>query len=213
MKSFVNGDFESGNAVGWTIGGGNRGGLQKSAINPKDFLPGGSHYASNIAQGHSGIVTTTNNHILAHLMPSPVRNGDYAWRVEDTTTGGYVSVISQQINEYYCMDIYFAWLAVLENGGHPEEESSVMIVELKDTTTMETLLFRRYDARPGSEGVDARFRQSGAYFYTPLWQIEHLPVSNGRLGHNFTLTVLAADCSPTGHRGYIFLDSFGGLAP
>lgn len=176
-------------------------------------MPGGRHYAISIAQGHSGIVTTTNSHALTQLMPSSVRNGGYAWRVEDTNTGGYVSVISQQIHEYFCMDIYFAWLAVLENGGHSEEESSVMIVELKDTTANETLLLRRYDARQGSEGVDARFRQSGAYFYTPLWQIEHLKIADNRLGHNFTLTVLAADCSPTGHKGYIFLDSFGGLAP
>ena len=146
-------------------------------------------------------------------MQNVVHQGQYALRVEDSDKGGYASVVSRQITNYFCLDIYFAWLAVLQNGNHTANESSVMIVELTDTTKGEQLLSRRYDAGAGSGGVDKRFRQKNEYFYTPLWQTEHLTIENKRIGHNFTLTVLAADCKPNAHRGYVYLDSFGGVAP
>ena len=213
MSSFNNGDFEYGNTVGWTIGGGRRTSFSSFEILPHDYLPGGLYYNSTIADSHSQIVGSNNDSLLNTLMPNIVQKGQYAFRVEDLNTGGYASVISQQINNYFCLDIYFAWLAVLQNGNHTSNESSVMIVELNDTTNGDRLLFRRYDAGANSSGIDSRFQQSGLYFYTPSWQTEHLTIMNNRIGHNFTLTVLAADCKPAGHRGYVYLDSFSGVAP
>ena len=213
LIGFRNGDFELGNMDGWTIGGGLRTNIASFNIQPQDFLPGGSRYNATIAQKHSKIVESASDSTLKNLMPNIVHRGRYAFQVEDSTKGGYVSVISRQINNYQCLDIYFSWLAVLENGNHTANESSIMIVELTDATDNEKLLSRRYDAGAGSDGVDERFRQSKAFFYTPAWQTEHLPIERSRIGHNFTLTVLAADCKPNGHRGYVYIDSFGGLAP
>ena len=88
-----------------------------------------------------------------------------------------------------------------------------MIIELRDATIGDTLLLRHYDARVGSDGVDARFRRRGSFYFTPSWQIEHLFIDGNRTGHNFTLTVLAADCRPNGHKGYVYIDSFGGVPP
>ncbi|UJR07878.1 hypothetical protein I4U23_012160 [Adineta vaga] len=213
LNGFSNGGFESGNSNGWTIGGGVRTGVSSSQILPQDFLPNGPLYIANIAASHSAVVTNDSDPLLGTLMPGIVHSGQNAFRIEDLIKGGYASVISRQINSYFCLDIYFAWLAVVENGDHTSNESSIMIVELKDTTNSDTLISRRYDAGAGSTGVDNRFRQKDAYFYTPSWQIEHLAIGSDRIGHNFTLTVLAADCKPAGHVGYVYIDSFSGIAP
>ncbi|CAF1343854.1 unnamed protein product [Rotaria sordida] len=128
-----------GDASGWTIGGGSRANLFTSDLNPAEFLPGGFRGVSSIGIAHSSIVTNGNDPILGTLMPNIVYGGNFAWRVEDTAIGGYVSVLSQDVSRYYCTDIYFAWLAVLENGEHIAEQSSLLIIELEDMTTGTTL--------------------------------------------------------------------------
>lgn len=213
LTSFRNGGFETGNSDGWIIGGGTRTSIFSSNIDPNEFLPGGSRYDRNIVENQAEIVETGKDKALKDLMPKVTHSGNYAWRVGDTSKGGHVSVISQKIKGYYCLDIYFAWLAVLENGNHSAINSSIMVIELKDSTVGDSLLIRRYDAGVSSNGVDARFERKNSYFYTPSWQIEHLRIDSSRTGHDFTLTVLAADCRPSGHKGYIYLDSFGGVPP
>ncbi|CAF1503720.1 unnamed protein product, partial [Adineta steineri] len=208
--SFANGDFESGTSAGWTVGGGSRNGDITDNIYPDDYLPGGSHYSLTIANTHSSIVTHGYDPVLGTLMPNIVFRGSYSWRVEDTVNGGYGSVLSQAVHNYSCTDIYFAWLAALENGGHTAAQSSVMIIEVKDLTVGDVILRRVYNAG-GSGGVDSRFNQSGSYFYTPSWEIEHLVINSTRIGNSFTLSALAIDCSQLGHSGRIYLDSFGGV--
>lgn len=210
---FINGDFESGTSAGWTVGGGPRSGSLSNNIYPYDYLPGGSHYVPIIANTHSSIVTHGNDPSLGTLMPDVVHQGNYAWRVEDVTIGGYGSVISQEVNTYLCPDIYFAWLAVLQNGGHAPNVSSLMSIELKDMTVGDIVLMRVYNAGAGSAAADTRFNQSGSYYYTPSWQIEHVSINSTRLGHTFRLSVLAIDCAPAGHSGRVYLDSFGGIVP
>jgi hypothetical protein len=213
LNSFNNGGFESRNANGWTLGGGSRKGVPSSQIVSKNYQPGGASYSAAIATTHSAIVTSGYDPLIGSLMAKTVRTGTYAMRVEDLAVTYFVSVISQQINNYLCTDIYFAWLAVLENGGHPAEDSSIMLITLKDVTVGDILLTRLYNAGNTGSGVDARFKQTGAYYYTPSWQIEHLPINASRIGHNFALDVLAADCNQGAHKGYVYIDSFGGLAP
>ncbi|CAF4887803.1 unnamed protein product, partial [Rotaria socialis] len=213
LSSFVNGDFETGNCTGWTIGGGSRNNVISSQLKPEDYLSNGSPCNSSITSSRSQIVTSGNDSNLPNEMLNIVHSGNYAWRVEDYTTGGYVSVISQQMNNYFCRNISFAWLAVLENGDHTPDQSAAVIIELKDLTANATALSRVYNANRDDGGRDDRFNNSGNYFFTPSWQIENLLIANNSIGHNFTLTVLAADCSPTGHRGYVYLDSFGCVAP
>ena len=176
-------------------------------------MPNGSLYDLNITLYHSSIISSGNDPILGTSMPNIVHNGNYSWRVEDLAIGGYLSVISQQINNYLCPDIYFAWLAVLENGNHSAEDSSAMLLTLEDATVGDTILTRLYTAGANSSGVDDRFQEKDNYFYTPSWQIEHLSINSSRTGHNFTLNVVAADCTFAGHRGYAYIDSFGGVAP
>ena len=210
---FVNGGFDDGTTNGWTIGGGNRSSQDLSDMSPGDYLPGGSRYVASIATGHSQVVSPGLDPSFGSLMPNIVYGGSNSLRVEDTTTGGYVSVASQTVNNYTDSNIFFAWLAVLENGGHSAQQSAAMIIELKDLTSGDTLISRIYNAVGGGGGVDSRFTQQGSYFYTADWQIENLVIDASRQGHDFTLTVLASDCGPTAHEGYVYLDGFGSVLP
>lgn len=88
-----------------------------------------------------------------------------------------------------------------------------MIITLTDLTTNTELIRREYNAASGGGGVDPRFAFDGSNFYTPQWQIEQLTLDAGSLGHDFLLSVLGADCQPTGHWGYVYLDGFGAVAP
>jgi len=211
--SFVNGAFEAGDTSGWTVGSsGYRGGIANTSISPANFLPGGSLY--NTSAPHSAInAAGTVDPRLGALLGTTVYSGNYSYRVEDTTSGGYGSVISQSVTNYTDANIFFAWKAVLQNGGHFDNSSAAMFITLRDDTTNTTLINRFYNAGSGGGGVDARFSTAGSVFYTPAWQIEQLAIDSSLSGHNFTLSVLAADCSPTGHFGYVYLDGFGSVAP
>lgn len=221
--SFVNGDFETGTAAGWTEGTGFRGFSLYNPLNPTDFLPGGPQYnpaisgnTSSNPAAHSAIIDSSyvDPHVSSALLGSTVYSGNYSYRVEDTNTGGYASVISQSVTNYTDSDIFFAWKAVLD-GAHGPASSATMQIVLHDDTTNTDLITRTYNAASGGSGVDPRFSYdlSSNDYYTGSWQIEDLTIGAGLSGHNFTLTVLGADCNPTGHWGYVYLDGFGAAAP
>lgn len=212
--TFVNGAFEAGDASGWTVGAGDR--FSPPLLNPLDpavFLPGGSRYDAPIV-GHSSIISAgTVDPRVGAALGSTVYSGSYSWRVEDTTTGGYASVISQRVNNYTDPSIFFAWKAVLD-GAHGAADAASMVISLFNNTDGVEVLRREYNAASGGGGVDPRFSvTSGDVYYTASWQIEEITINPADFGDDFTLSVLAADCEPTGHFGYIYLDGFGAVAP
>jgi hypothetical protein len=198
---FINGGFEDGNTNGWTVGTANRNGNLSTLI-PSDYLNG--------ATGRSAVVNPGLDTHLGALMDNIVYSGNNAYRVENIVNGGHLSVISQTVNNYTDANIFFTWMAVLQ-GAHSAEQAAGMKIQLEDLTTNETVISRVYSAIPGN--VDARFSLSGDLFYTADWQIEQLAIDNTRQGHDFRLTVLATDCDPTGHFGYVYLDGFGAQNP
>lgn len=210
--SFVNGDFETGDSSGWTVGGGFRGNILNSALLPSNFLPGGANYNAGIATSHSSIVTAGTDPNTGNAL-NRVYSGTYSWRVEDTTTGGYASVISQTVNNYTDPEVFFAWAAVLE-GAHGSNDAATIRITLRDLTDGIDLIVRQYNAASSGSGVDPRFNYHSPtnHYWTP-WQIEQLTLPTSAIGHNLILTVLAADCEPTGHEGYLYLDGFGSVAP
>lgn len=209
---FSNGGFETGTTAGWTTGGGYRGNVLNSGMLPTDFLPGGSRNGDNGTRG-AVIDSSYIDPNLGALLGTTVHSGKYAYRAEDTTNGGNATVISQKVSNYTEANIYFAWKAVLENGGHVEDESALMKLTLTDDTTGQLLISRSYNAGFTGSGVDSRFSTNGSLFYTPTWQVEQLSIDQSLSGHSFTLSLLAADCNPTGHTGYAYLDGFGSVAP
>ena len=211
--TFTNGAFENGDATGWTVGGGSRVN-EFNPLNPADFLPGGSNYNATIASTHSSIISAnTVDPRVGAAFGSTVYSGNYSWRVEDTTTGGYASVISQRVNNYTDPSIFFAWKAVLLSQ-HDASDASSLVISLFNNTDGVEVLRREYNAADTGLGVDARFTQdNNGNFYTAAWQIEQIDLNPADLGDDYTLSVLAADCEPTGHWGYMYLDGFGAVAP
>lgn len=210
--SFFNGGFEDGTSSGYTTGTGYRGNTLNSALTTASLLPGGSLYTG--PGSRSAVVGTSYvDPNLGALLGSTVYSGNYAFRVEDTSSGGYASVISQTVTNYTDPTIFFAYKAVLENGGHTADESAELLVELTDNTTNTVLLRDQFNAGATGSGVDMRFASSGDLFYTPNWQIEQVNIDASNFGHTFTLSVLGADCEPTGHTGYVYLDGFGNANP
>ncbi|NRR29571.1 PEP-CTERM sorting domain-containing protein [Oxalobacteraceae bacterium] len=211
-NGFVNGAFESGNANGWTVGEGYRGDNDNASLSPSQFLPGGALYGGG--ESRSGIVTLGDiDPIIGAALGNTVYSGNYSYRAEDVYTGGYASAVSQKVSNYTDKDIFFAWKAVLENGGHENNGSAALFITLHDDTTNENLISRFYNAGTDGGGVDSRFSTKDNYFYTGDWQIEQLAIGADRLGHDFTLSLLAADCYYTAHTGYAYLDGFGNVAP
>jgi len=208
----INGGFEDGTANGWTTGQGSRISVGNSVIAPADFLPGGSRYSGPSTRS-SVIAAGTVDPNVGAALGSTVYSGNYSYRAEDTIFGGLASAISQQVLNYTDPNIFFAWKAVLQNGGHAEEESAELVITLTDNTTNTLLISRVYNAGAGGGGVDSRFTALGDRFYTPDWQIEQLAIDAALSGHDFTLSLLSADCSPTGHYGYAYLDGFGRILP
>jgi hypothetical protein len=219
--SFVNGGFDgpvagdAGTTNGWVVGGGNAGissrsGVLNSALSPADWLPGGTHY--NAANSNSAIINTAYvDPNVGAALGSTVYSGAYSYRVENTTNGGYASAISQTVVGYTDPTIFFAWKAVLE-AAHDAETAATMKLVLRDDTDGIDLITRTYNATAG--GVDpTKFTFLGGNYYTAAWQIEQLNIDASLSGHNFTLSVLAADCQPTGHFGYVYLDGFGAAPP
>ena len=202
---FINGGFEDGTANGWTEGGATRN-ADLSDLVPSNYLNG--------AAGRSSVVTAgTVDPVVGAALGTTVYSGNSSYRVEDTTDGGYLSVISQTVNGYTDANIFFAWKAVLESN-HSAEQAAGMKIELVDLTANQTVISRIYSAETsGGVGQGSPFSLLNGYYYTPDWQIEQLTIDATRLGHDFRLTVLATDCDPTAHLGYVYLDGFGAVTP
>lgn len=206
--SFVNGDFETGTTTGWTVADSYyRGSVYNTALTPALVL------ASGDTGTHSQIIGTSYvDPNVGSALGSTVYSGNSSYRVEDTTNGGYASVISQSVLNYTDPSIFFAWKAVLE-GAHGLDDAAILKITLRDDTAGTDLITRTYNAASGGGGIDTRFSTLNGYYYTAAWQIEQLAIDSSLSGHDFTLSVLASDCQPTGHAGYAYLDGFGAVTP
>lgn len=209
---FINGGFENNSASGWSTGEGPRYGSLNSSLSPARLLPGGDLYQGPATRSQL-ISAGTPDPIIGAALGSTVYAGSYAYRAEDTVSGGNASAISQQVLGYTAGNIFFTWKAVLENGGHPDDNSAALFITLRDDTTGTDLVSRFYNAGNGGGGVDSRFTAQDNFFYTPQWQLEQISIDPSRQGHDFTLSLLAADCQPAAHIGYAYLDGFGGVPP
>lgn len=203
---FINGGFEAGDASGWTQGGGYRGNVNNTTLTPAMFIPGDGGTRSAVIT--AGYVDPN----VGAAFGTTVYSGRNSFRVEDTTFGGYASVIQQRVNNYTDANIFFSWKSVLL-GAHGTNDAATMVITLTDLTSGAEIIRRQYNAANGGSGVDARFSLFNGNYYTANWQIEQLGIDSSLMGHDFLLSVLAADCEPTGHWGYVYLDGFGSVLP
>ena len=174
---FINGNFETGDLSGWTSGGGCRNSVSNSGLSASAFLPGGSLYntTGNCSGTGNGPVNGGHTQIIGSgyvdpnvgaLLGTTVFSGNNSVRVEDTTFGGYASVLTQTVANYTDTDIFFAWKAVLE-GAHGLNDAATMLITLTDKTTNTELIRRTYNAASGGGGVSSIFSSANNHFYTP----------------------------------------------
>jgi len=206
--SFVNGGFEAGNITGWDQGGGFRGGVNNAGLSPAYFNGGGGFNDG----GRGAVITNGVDPNVGAPLGSTVHSGTYSYRAENTVAGGYATYIQQQVNDYTDANIFFAWKSVLL-GAHGPNDAATMIIKLTDLTTGSDVITREYNAADDGSGVDGRFSLLNNNYYTPNWQIEQLAIDASLSGHDFLLSVLASDCAPTAHYGYVYLDGFGAVTP
>ena len=210
FAQFVNGGFEDGNTNGWvSTSSVSRTGTLNPGLTPTYIT---NLYGSSPQAQHSSIITAgTVDPRVGAALGTTVYSGNYSYRVEDTTSGGYASVISQTVLNYNDPNIFFAWKAVLL-GAHGVSDAATMKINLHDDTAGVDLLNLEYNAASGGSGVDPRFSLLNNNYYTAQWQIEQLALGAAQ-GHDITLSVLASDCQPTAHWGYVYLDGFGNVPP
>lgn len=200
--SFVNGGFEDGNLNGWTGGGGSWFGSPAAPVDPATYAGGTPN--NTIMSGGTDAITGANR----------VYGGGYSVRVNDEVNNRSVSTISQTVTNYTDNSIFFAWNAVLE-ASHGLADSDYFSLTLRDNTTNTNLVSRAYSSAgsigSGTSGVT--WTQFGNW-YSSGWVVEQIDLlALGAVGHDFTLTLLAADCPYSGHAGYVYLDGFGSVNP
>lgn len=197
--NFTNGSFETGDLTGWTQGGGTWFG--GSYPTPSEYLPGG---VNNTGPGSSTITSAGFDPLTDNKLRT-VYAGAHSAQVNNSTPDYSVSVISQKVTNYTDPLIAFAYAAVLQTS-HGLTDSDAFIISLSDDTTKEVLFTYNLNsaAAPGSFTL-----ASTGWYYTD-WVEQSIDVS-GRLGHDFTLSLLANDCPYGAHAGYAYLDGFGSV--
>lgn len=193
--SFLNGGFENGTISSWTQGGGTWTSSQIPLPATENYFSGGANY--NLAPS---VVTVTSAGTDAITGLTTVRYGDHSVRVNDSNNNNSVSGIRQSVSSYDGTSINFSWAAVLEDS-HGATDSDQFRITLTDDTTNTVVANIAYN----SFNNGLLFTQYGNWYGT-AWIDETFAVTQG---HNFTLTLLAADCPYGGHAGYVYLDGFG----
>lgn len=199
---FTNGGFESGDLSGWTGGGGTWSGSPGAPVPPSTFNGGPAN--NTIMAGGFDPITGA----------SRVYAGANSVRVNDAYNNYSVSTLRQSVLGYTDSSIFFAWNAVLQ-ASHGLTDSDYFSLTLTDDSVGDTLVSRGYSSA-GSIGGGASGVTWSAFgsWFSSGWVVESIDLTAlGRVGHNFTLTLLASDCPYGGHAGYAYLDGFGAAPP
>jgi hypothetical protein len=193
FAGFTNGNFETGDFTGWTLGGAN---------------------SADSAVVSLGLDANTNNTLQR------VANGSYAARVGNQSGSFHVSSVSQTVANWQDVAIQFAWAAVLQeptnNVTHSASEMadfSVRLLNLTDTTTLYDQTYN-VTSLPGSFLAGATNSVAGS---AGQWQFsQYFAVSldtSAHIGDTLQLIITATDCSLGGHGGYVYLDEVGSTPP
>lgn len=200
--SFLNGGFEDGTTSGWSLGSGTNYGYTGTstgelALNPSSYIGNTSTW--------QGAVTSAGVDPITGL--STTRYGDHSIRVNNSYNDASVNVIQQTVLDYDGDTINFSWAAVLADS-HSVYDSDIFGLQVIDLTTNTTL----YNATYSSANTPSYFNTVYSGWYTWYYN-EWTDVSlNVTQGHDFMVSLLAADCPYTGHAGYVYLDGFGTVA-
>jgi uncharacterized repeat protein (TIGR01451 family) len=225
---FTNGGFEGGDFTGWT---------KSSFTNPG--LTGSAPFSgSNIQHGGGGADRTTVETGSTMAVSDPIvpavhypRFGTRAARVNFWPANGASpsanvnSLLQQSIAGASDIDaadglfhVRFAFLPVLEDGGHTAAQQSYFYVAVRNVTKGTTIWQRfSFAGEPGVPWQVLPVTVGGTttnYNYTD-WQTVDASGGPGviDLGDTLELEVIASGCSLGGHRGHVYVDAFGSTIP
>lgn len=214
--SFLNGGFEANSFSGWEQGAGSLNGGEATAVfnsgtssydlalNPNDFMSSGSRY--NATYQASAVTSAGNDAITGQSM---VKYGDHSVRINDSNNNYSVNVLRQSVSNYDGSTINFAWAAVLESS-HGNTDSDIFGLKVVDKTTNTILYNATFSSAntplcSANPGAPVCFNNTFGWYWN-TWKEVSLAVTQG---HDFEVSLLAADCPYGGHAGYVYLDGFG----
>lgn len=206
---FVNGGFEDGTFNGWTLGGGNNPGL----IGAQPFTFASIPAASlGPTPGPSAIIGAITDPRAPQLVFPRV--GSFTAKVNDEASGARVTTLTQS-DTITAADIdptdglphiRFSFAPVLQDPGHTPSQQPYFYVVLRRVSDG-SILFEQFSFA-GEPAVPYLNDGTGNWKYLPFQNID-ITLAAGDVGQDVELMVVAADCSPTAHGGYVYVDGFG----
>ncbi len=209
---FVNGDFETQNLDGWA---------KRSGYNPG--LSGSPPFqVSDVRINAGGIEKVTLVGSQLDLRAPQLifaRQGNFSAKVNDHDNGAHLNEISQKASITEAdrdpgdgkLHVRFSYAAVLEDPNHSANEQPYFFVELKDLTRGETLYYDFAFANQPGRVFYTTILGGAKWVSTPFIDVD-LVVPDASLGHELHVRVVGADCSASGHGGYVYVDAFGAVS-
>jgi len=197
---FVNGGFETGDFTGWDLEHGTNGG----GPHPPQSLPGAAGHAYIVGPGaqlpardpYSPYDTPFNGSCMAQLNefgPIGRAGGAHATRISQTA-----------IMEALETDVFINWGAAMEDPNHAANQQPFFQIEVYKNGDLFGSLFKIADPGVGwatsGNGPDG----SLVYYSTGQYHLAGLAA-----GDAVKVVMTVADCSPTAHAGWAYLDGIG----
>ncbi len=206
---FTNGGFESGDFTSWTKTIGKNPGLTGAPpFTGANVVihPGGSDTSAVVGAGADP---------RAPQLVLP-RVGSWTARVNDFNNGAIINSIKQSAPITVAdrdptdnkLHVRFSYAAVLEDPKHFPNDQPFFYVRLRNITK-NTVLYEdfTFSNQPGKQFTTTIVNNS-PWLSTNFINVD-IVVPDADIGDTLEIEALAADCSQTGHGGYVYLDGFG----
>jgi uncharacterized repeat protein (TIGR01451 family) len=220
LAIFDNGGFETGDFSQWTISWFQNDGL--TGAPPFD----GSDIQRGTGGSNQSAVLGPFSTPMSQADPETGNNlryprfGQYVARIEDNSSGGFANAITQTTTiltgDVDPLDgkvhVRFAYAPVLENPEHSPAQQPYVYYAVRNVDRSNALLAEKF-LFAGQAGVPwSTSTSSGGdpLVYLP-WQLVDIPLQSSQVaaGERIALEIIASDCEPNGHFGYIYIDAFG----
>jgi hypothetical protein len=223
---FANSCFEEGmqagnmQPVGWTTEVGSNAGTVLYPATPtwnaqgvmNSYAPGWA--APTVATALSALVGVGNDPYVTSI--PRVLDGTSAFRVNHVLKGAKISRVYQTLTVPTVIahpQLSFYWAAVLEDAGHTSDQQpyvDVLIQDVTDPNNVTNIYYKHFYAGDSSyPGWISGLAGPGSGSITKgiPWQKVSLPNLTSLKGHKLKITVTAADCNPSGHGGWAYVDN------
>ena len=167
-------------------------------------------------------------HSAAHIPDANVNaiasvlDGDYSFMVNNPANGAHISRMYQTVTVPTTVarpKLSFYWAAAMQSANHIPSQLPYVDILVQDADNHYETLYTVHHYPPSTVGATtytdgypgwiAGNGTGGNKWYGINWQQVNLNLGSGRGGHHLVITVMAADCTQTGHGGYAYIDSIG----